>query len=214
MTILIFFTCPLSVWAQHQQIAPKNSSPEFIAQLSDSAWVRLVDIDKSLVLDIRYATANNFTKKAIYPCADAILRKDAAMALKKAGQVFQSKGLLIKVFDAYRPPSAQWVLWYSTPNKLYVSDPRKGSKHSMGIALDITLVDKYGQELDMGTPYDSFSPMSHHSCEELPTHVLKNRQILKSVMESVGFVAIKSEWWHYNFLRNYGQAEIAFDCGQ
>jgi D-alanyl-D-alanine dipeptidase len=201
----------VSVWAQ-PKVAPKNSSQSFIETLSDTAWVRLYDVDKTLFFDIKYATAQNFTCQVVYPCADPMLRKEVAMALKKANALFKEKNLIIKIFDAYRPPSAQWLLWKNSPTKLYVSDPRKGSKHSTGASVDITLVNRFGVELDMGTAYDSFSPLSHHNCTEISQTAQNNRLLLKSVMESVGFVAIKSEWWHYNYFKSFSQTELKFDC--
>lgn len=192
--------------------AAKHTPAQQIRLLPDSAMVRLSDIDPTLVFDIRYASENNFTRKKIYPCPDVMLRKDAAFALKRANDLLKAKKYRIKVFDAYRPPSAQWKLWNHTPIKLYVTDPRKGSKHSMGISIDLTLIDESGKELDMGTAYDFFGEASHHAYLSLPDKVISNRNLLKTTMESVGFTPIKSEWWHYNYFRLYSIVEIPFDC--
>ena len=188
----------------------------YFESLADSAMVELIQYDSSLVLDIRYATENNFMKQKVYPCAKALLRKVAAKAIFEANEKFKEKGYRIKVYDGYRPLSVQWILWNTTTNKNYVANPRKGSNHNKGCAVDMTLVDEQGNELNMGTEYDFFGKEAHHTFTDFPketkNEILKNRTLLKSIMASVGFSSISNEWWHYNFKIKYPVSDTPLPC--
>jgi zinc D-Ala-D-Ala dipeptidase len=182
-------------------------------ELPDSAFVDLMRIDTTWVLDIRYATEDNFMNKAVYPCAKALMRKVVAEALLKAQKKFLDLGYSIKIHDAYRPLSVQWELWNSTDKKGYVANPTKGSNHNRGCAIDLTLIERQtGKELDMGTSYDFFGKKAHHTYTDFPTEVLENRRQLKTVMESVGFKSISNEWWHYDFPRRYPVSDFPLPC--
>jgi len=157
---------------------------------ADSAFVRVIEYIPDVVLDLRYATENNFMQKKVYPCAECLLRYEAVKALKKAQEDFKKKGCSIKIFDGYRPLSVQWKLWNSTDKKQYVSNPKYGSNHNRGCAVDLTLVDSTGRELDMGTDFDFFGKKAHHSYTNLPKEVLENRRILKTVLAKHGFSKI------------------------
>ncbi|AKA36039.1 M15 family metallopeptidase [Flagellimonas lutaonensis] len=166
--------------------------------LADTTFVRLADFSDDFVYDIRYATENNFLKAKVYDCAECYTRVKTAKALIKANKEFISKGYRIKFFDCYRPNSVQYKMWQLVPNPQYVANPVKGSIHNKGGAVDITLVDMQGNELDMGTDFDFFGKKAHHEFTELPDEVLQNRKLLKETMEKHGFWAIRTEWWHYN----------------
>jgi len=167
--------------------------------LSDTAFVEVIQIDNSILLDIRYATPNNFMKKAIYPCGKCLLRKKVAYALSAAQADFKAKGYRIKIYDGYRPHSAQWKLWENTPDKNYVADPKKGSMHNRGAAVDLTLVDQNGKELDMGTPYDFFGKEAHINYTKHSKEVLANRKLLAQILKKHGFGTTKTEWWHFSY---------------
>jgi len=188
----------------------------YFDKLEDSAMVELINYDSSLVLDIRYATENNFMNQKVYPCAKALLRKVAAVALFDAHQKFKEKGYRIKIYDAYRPLSVQWILWNKTTNKNYVANPKKGSNHNKGCAVDMTLIDADGNELNMGTEYDFFGAAAHHTFVDFPAktkgEILKNRKTLKTIMESVGFKSISNEWWHYDFKIKYAVSDVPLPC--
>lgn len=188
----------------------------YFEKLEDSAMVELINYDSTLVLDIRYATEDNFMKQKVYPCAKALLRKVAAEALFEAHQKFKEKGYRIKIYDGYRPLSVQWILWNTTTNKNYVANPRKGSNHNKGCAVDMTLVDSLGNELNMGTGYDFFGKEAHHTFVNFPAdtkdEILKNRKTLKTIMASVGFSSISNEWWHYNFKIKYPVSDTPLPC--
>ncbi|WP_338762731.1 M15 family metallopeptidase [Bernardetia sp. ABR2-2B] len=198
---------------QAKQEAEKKA---YFEKLEDSAMVELINYDSSLVLDIRYATENNFMKQKVYPCPKALLRKVAAEALFEAHQKFKEQGYRIKIYDGYRPLSVQWILWNTTTNKNYVANPRKGSNHNKGCAVDMTLVDSLGNELNMGTGYDFFGKEAHHTFTAFPTEtkdeILRNRKTLKTIMENVGFKSISNEWWHYDFKIKYPVSDTPLPC--
>jgi len=170
-------------------------------------------LDPSIKLDIRYATADNFTKSKIYDCPRCLLRPDAAKALVKAHKALQKRGLGLKMYDCYRPRPYQQRLWDKVPNPDYVTPPAKGSMHSRGAAVDLTLVDKNGKELDMGTPYDFFGKEAHTDNTNLPATVLVNRRLLSDALEAAGFKGIRTEWWHFSFQgKNYPLSDYVWPC--
>jgi len=162
---------------------------------------QLIDLESLRIpLDVRYATADNFMKKQLYPVAKAYLRAPAARALVEVQRELAQRGIGIKVFDAYRPYRVTVAMWEPIRNTDYVADPAKGSRHNRGAAVDLTLIDlETGKEASMPTPYDDFTPRAAHAFQELPAEVLANRAILREVMTKHGFVPFESEWWHYDF---------------
>ena len=178
-----------------------------------NGFVDIQAADPSIGLDIRYATTDNFTRAKIYDCARCLLRPEAAHALEKAHRTLQQQGLGLKMFDCYRPRPYQQRLWDKVPNPDYVTPPAKGSMHSRGAAVDLTIVDANGQELDMGTPYDFFGPKAHYDYTQLPGKVLANRRLLRQTMEAAGFQGIRTEWWHFSFQkRNYSLSDFIWEC--
>ncbi|MGK0314840.1 MAG: D-alanyl-D-alanine dipeptidase [Saprospiraceae bacterium] len=151
------------------------------------------------VLDMRYATDNNFTKNQIYPCPRCFLRPvmaDKILTLQK--DIKKKYGMSLKLFDCYRPRPAQQKLWDIVPDARYVTPPDKGSMHNRGLAVDMTLVGKDGKELDMGTEYDFFGQEAYTTNTNLPKHVLKNRKVMTKLMEIHGMKGIRTEWWHFS----------------
>lgn len=146
---------------------------------------------------IAYATADNFTGKPVYQRPGCYLHPDAAACLTAAIALAKPLGLRFKVFDAFRPSEAQWVLWSHTPDPDFLADPRRGSPHSMGAAVDLTLIDGVGRELDMGTAFDAFTPLSHHGNLEIPADAQRNRALLLGLMTAAGWDFYRHEWWHY-----------------
>ncbi len=182
----------------------RSSLPEF---------VDIHQMNPSIILDIRYATNNNFLHQAVYPQARCFLVKEAALKINAVQKELQSLGLGLKIFDGYRPLSVQKKMWEIMPNPSYVANPAHGSRHNRGCAVDLTLVDSLGNELPMPTPYDTFSPRAHHSYQAIPAQVRINRWILKTVMEKHGFKPISSEWWHYDLVhwKKYPVMDLSFD---
>ena len=163
-------------------------------------FTELTAFDPTIALDIRYATTNNFTKAQMYDCARCFLRPEAAAAILKVHKALKVKGFGgLKMFDCYRPRPYQQRLWDKVPNPDYVTPPKKGSMHGRGLAVDLTIIDTDGKELDMGTEFDNFTERAHSDYQKLPKNVLENRQILRGALEAAGFKSIRTEWWHFSF---------------
>ena len=150
-----------------------------------------------VVIDLIYAGENNFTGRTIYDHPLCFLHPQAEAGLRRAIAAAREAGFRLKILDAFRPQEAQEALWAVAPNPDYIADPKKGSNHTRGVAVDLTLVDADGQALDMGTPVDTMSPASHHFHEAHPAAVQVNRMRLLTVMLEAGFVHHPREWWHY-----------------
>lgn len=153
-------------------------------------------------LDIAYATPNNFTGQAVYARPGCYVHPEAAEKLARAIELARPLGYRIKIFDAFRPAEAQWVLWNHTPDPDFLADPRRGSAHSRGAAIDLTLIDAAGgEELDMGTPFDAFTPLSHHGRTDVSQGAQRNRIILLGLMSAAGWDFYQKEWWHYQLFQ-------------
>lgn len=168
-----------------------------LLSLEDSAWVDLQQLIPQADYEIRYATTNNFMELQVYACPGCYTRLAVAKSLMAVQQNLDSMGLSLKFFDCYRPSSAQWALWKKTPDPRYVHPPKQGSMHSRGNALDLSLVDSLGQELDMGTPFDYFGKEAYWSYTQHSEEVNKNRKLLRQQMQAAGFSTIRTEWWHF-----------------
>jgi len=149
-------------------------------------------------IDLRYATADNFTGKLVYkPGAQCYLNPDAVDKLETAIALADAQGYQFLIFDAYRPTEAQWKLWEHTPDPNFLADPAKGSPHSRGAAIDLTLTRRNGTALDMGTAFDAFTPLSHHGNQKINAEAQRNRLILMGIMTTAGWDFYRNEWWHY-----------------
>ena len=151
-----------------------------------------------LKLDIRYATAKNFTGRALYGAPRCLLRPAVVERLARAQEAAAAQGLGLKVFDCYRPLAVQRAMWTLVPDERYVADPAKGSRHNRGAAVDLTLVDATGRELVMPTAFDDFSARAHRDYEDLPAATLANRALLERIMQDAGFSGLATEWWHFD----------------
>lgn len=181
----------------------------------DTAFVIMNKYASGFSYDMKYATDDNFLNKTVYSCDDCLIRKAVADALKRANTQLIAQGFRIKFYDCYRPVAVQHQMWEIYPNAKYVANPNTtGSIHNRGGAVDITLVDLDGHELNMGTSFDHFGKEAHHAYTNLPDTVLANRRLLKKTMEAHGFKPITSEWWHYNFklARNYALSDFSVKC--
>jgi D-alanyl-D-alanine dipeptidase len=166
------------------------------------------------VLDLRYATTNNFVKEKMYECGRCYLRTEVAQAAVQVHQDLKKQGYGgLKMYDCYRPRSVQYQLWKKVPNPQYVADPRKGSMHNRGSAIDLTIVDKNGKELDMGTEYDFFGEEAHYDYTKHSAEVLKNRRLFRAAMEKRGFNGIRTEWWHFSYAKKkYNLSDFKWKC--
>jgi D-alanyl-D-alanine dipeptidase len=190
---------------------------EYKASIKQNPKKELIDLEQyipGIVLDIRYATTNNFTGEQIYNLAKAYARKPVADAVKRAQAELQKQGLGIKIFDAYRPYKATVRFYEVYKDTTYVASPYKGSRHNRGCAIDMTLINlKTGEELKMPTGYDSFQKEAWPSTPIKDPEARKNRALIIQVMEKQGFKVNGSEWWHFDFIgwRNYEVLDIDFE---
>ncbi|WP_373517113.1 M15 family metallopeptidase [Pricia sp.] len=196
-----------------KQNRPQKSFRTF-KNLADTTFVRLAEFSHGFAYDMRYATKNNFLKEKVYDCAECYTRVKTAKALLAANSDFYDKGVRIKFFDCYRPNSVQYKMWEIVPNPQYVANPKKGSIHNKGGAVDITLETLEGEELNMGTDFDFFGKRAYHDMIDLPQEILDNRKLLKQIMEKHGFWSIRTEWWHYNLgaASNDKVADFKWEC--
>lgn len=159
--------------------------------------VQITEQTHEVLIDLMYASENNFTGQVIYHHPLCFLHPQAEAGLRRAIAAARGFGFRLKILDAFRPQEAQEALWAVAPNPDYIADPKKGSNHTRGVAIDLTLVDADGQALDMGTPVDTMHPASHHFCVDHPAQIQVNRMRLLTVMLEAGFVHHPREWWHY-----------------
>lgn len=158
---------------------------------------QLVEIaDPNIVVRLAYASADNFTGRVLYTDPRAFLRAEAAQALINAGNTLATKNVRLVLLDAFRPVSVQRALWSVRPDPEFVADPKVGSDHSRGIAVDVTLADASGW-LDMGTDFDAAVPQSHHDRSDIRAVAIQNRSLLRDTMAAAGFEENPLEWWHY-----------------
>lgn len=153
-------------------------------------------------IDLVYATKDNLSGHVIYKTPDCYLHERAAEALRQAVHLARPLGLRFKIFDAYRPSEAQWALWHALPDPEFVADPRRGSPHTRGVAIDLTLIDGQGRELEMGTGFDEAIPQSHHGSTEVSVTAQQNRFTLIGIMMAAGWDNYKNEWWHYQLFNS------------
>lgn len=161
------------------------------------ALLTIAPPDYDVELALAYATPDNVTGRPIYAHARAYLHEDAAAALARAVTLAGALGLRLKIFDAFRPSEAQWVLWNKFPDPEFIADPRRGSPHSRGVAVDLTLIDRDGRELEMGTGFDDFTARAHHANPDVSATAQRNRAILLGIMTAAGWDFYRNEWWHY-----------------
>ena len=150
-----------------------------------------------IALELRYASKNNITGKKIFFENKCFLHQDAYSKLLTAVEIAKSYNYKLKIFDGYRPQYVQETLWNHSPNPSFLSDPAKGSPHTRGVAIDLTLIDKKGSELNMGTDFDDFTKKAFHVTDKISYEAKKNRSILLSIMTLSGFDFYHNEWWHY-----------------
>jgi zinc D-Ala-D-Ala dipeptidase len=168
----------------------------------DPDLVELIKLDPTLRLDIRYATANNFLGRPVYKEARAFLQRPAAEALIRAHQKLKGQGYGLLIFDGYRPWSVTKIFWDATPadKKEFVADPKEGSRHNRGCAVDLTLFDlETGKQVEMPGEYDEMTERSHINYAGGSEESRRVRDILRTAMESEGFVVYEPEWWHYDY---------------
>jgi zinc D-Ala-D-Ala dipeptidase len=203
LLVILFSVAAFSGNAQYKYGIKPVTHSEYVRIVKADSTRKLVNLFEfipGLVLDIRYATTNNFTGEKMYNLARAYARRPVAEALKRVQAELKPHGLGIKIFDAYRPYRVTVKFYEVYKDTTYVASPYKGSRHNRGCALDLTLIDlRTGNELKMPTGYDSFKKEAWPSTPVKDPEIRKNREALIKVMEKHGFKVNGSEWWHYDF---------------
>jgi zinc D-Ala-D-Ala dipeptidase len=160
--------------------------------------VDLSEIIPEISSDIKYATTENFAKQKLYTVPKIYGAIATARDLKIVQDSLRKRGLGIRIYDLYRPRIVQFLMWEIVPDANFVADPKSGSRHNRGSAVDLTLYDlKTGKDLAMPTPFDDFTEKASHSYTNLPDSIKVNRALLKTIMESNNFESYNAEWWHY-----------------
>jgi D-alanyl-D-alanine dipeptidase len=187
---------------------------EEVLKDSNYQMLEVKSVIPTIVYDLRYSTTNNFTREQLYKDENkTYLRKPVLEALADIQKELSSIGYGLKIFDAYRPYKATEKMWKLIGDERFAANPKKGSNHNRGLAVDVTLIElKTGKELDMGTGFDSFTDTAHTSFINIPKHTLKNRFLLKEVMIKHGFHILETEWWHFTWEndRNYSVLDLSF----
>lgn len=178
--------------------------------------VELTKLDKTIRLDIRYATTNNFVGRPVYPEARAFLQRPAAEAAVRVNRKLRKEGLGLVIFDGYRPWSITKLFWefVSEEKRKFVADPIKGSKHNRGCAVDLSIYDlKTGREIPMPSGFDEFTDRASPDYAGGTDEERRNRDKLRDLMEAEGFAVNPNEWWHFDYTgwQDYAIYDIAFD---
>jgi D-alanyl-D-alanine dipeptidase len=194
-----------------------NKPPQETGTFNVTDLVELVKLDTTIHLDIRYATSNNLEGRPVYDEARAFLQRPAAEALVKVNRDLKELGYGLLVFDGYRPWSVTKLFWDLTPkeNKKFVADPKEGSKHNRGCAIDLSLYEiATGREVQMTGVYDEMSERSYPNYTGGTELQRRMRNLLRSKMEAHGFNVYEFEWWHFDFndWRSYRIGNIQFSA--
>jgi D-alanyl-D-alanine dipeptidase len=179
---------------------PPAASPATPAQVAGER-PDLVDVARLVpdaVLDLRYATSDNFLGRPLYPEARCLLLRPAAERLASAAARLRRRGYRLLLWDCYRPLSAQWEMWRQSPRPGYVADPARGSHHNRGAAVDASLAAADGRPVEMPTNFDAFGPRAHADATDgISRAALGHRRLLREAMEAEGFLVNPREWWHF-----------------
>lgn len=170
------------------------------SQIENFNLVNISNVNSNIILDIRYATNNNFLGFPVYSKPVCFLHKEVAEALNRVQAELSLIQLGLKVFDGYRPLSVQQIMWDTVQDERYVSNPAKNKgRHTRGTAIDLTLVDSDGRELEMPTGFDDFTEKAHSDCSDVSEVAAYHRKLLRDIMAKHGFQVLPTEWWHFDF---------------
>jgi len=208
---VLFAAALISVFSCKPKVDPANpynldlvnTYERYEALMAEDPDMELVDLEElipGIVLDIRYATENNFTGKQMYPAAKAYLRAPVAKAISEIQAELAEQNLALKIYDAYRPYAVTLYFWEVQHDTCFVAAPWRGSPHNKGYAVDVSLMSlETGEELQMPTEFDCFTEKASPTCMDLPQEAIDNRQILIDIMAKHDFTVNEDEWWHYNY---------------
>ena len=197
-------TLPETIPTEPETVPTLPPEPE-----SDDAFVRVLDYIPTASQELMYATENNFTGQVIYDFTEVYLRWGTVKKLQLVSEDLAQLDLYLKIWDGFRPVSAQFVLWEVCPNPTYVANPNNGySSHSRGNTIDLTLVDANGQELEMPTGFDDFSAKADRNYSDCTETAANNAQLLEILMEKHGFTGYSGEWWHFSDVTGYPVEQV------
>lgn len=207
--ILLFGTALCAPLARAQSAAPSEKNKR------EAHLIELIKLDNSIKLDVRYARADNFVGRPVYPEARAFLQKPAAKAVVRVHRELKKMGYGLVIFDGYRPWRITKLFWEVTPEekRIFVANPAKGSKHNRGCAVDLSIYDlKTGKLLDMPSDFDEFSERASPVYTGAAAEQIKNRELLRRLMEAAGFTVNANEWWHFDYKdwQDYAIYDIPF----
>lgn len=214
--VIFFYSCSSGPQLNKYGLKVIDNKQYYYEQVKEDSENTLVNLTKyipGIVLDIRYATDNNFTKHVVYEEPGAFLRKPAAEALKRIQNELLKEGYGLKIYDAYRPYSATVKFWDLVQNSTFVATPKSGSRHNRGCAVDLSIIDiKTGNELEMPTEFDNFTEKAGAYYKQISEQAAKNRALLQKLMTGNGFVIYEGEWWHFDFAawKKYDIMDIPF----
>lgn len=178
---------------------PAETEEEILPEPQDLIFVVVKDYIPDIYVDLKYATEDNFTGHIIYDFTNAYLRYGTVAKLAAVQADLKELGMGLKIWDGFRPVSAQYALWEVCPDNRYVANPKKGfSSHSRGNTVDVTLVDSEGNDLSMPSDFDDFSAKADRDYSDCTPEAANNAQILEILMEKHGFTGYKAEWWHFS----------------
>ena len=208
----------LALWLIHCPTAtPQDAPARETGPFRTAELVEIVTLDRTIKLDVRYATANNLAKRAVYDEARAFLQRPAADALVRAHRALREHGYGLLIFDGYRPWRVTKLFWDVTPpeKREFVADPAKGSKHNRGCAVDLSMYDlRTGREVEMPSAYDEMTERAYPDYNGGSADARQRRDLLRRVMEAEGFSVEPNEWWHFNYKdwREYPILDIPFSA--
>ncbi len=183
---------------------------------SNEAMRNLVEVQSlipEIEVELKYATADNFTGQVVYNFDHCLLQEEVILRLQDVQSELEPLGLRLKIWDGYRPMEAQCKFWELVPDERYVSNPKKGGRHTRGTAVDLTLITKDGQELPMPSAFDDFSEKAHRDYMGASAEEIANRELLETIMLKHGFIGLPTEWWHFDLVgwQNYPPIGITTD---
>ena len=183
---------------------PTQAMPVSVPEPEDEDFVPVVDYIPDILVELKYASEDNFTNQAIYAFQDVYLRYGTVKKLQKAQEELRAMGLGLKIWDGFRPVSAQFDLWAVCPDPTFVANPETGySSHSRGNTVDVTVVDSAGGEIEMPTGFDDFSALADRDYSDCSETAAENARMLQTIMENYGFKGYYGEWWHFSDTDSY-----------
>ena len=187
---------------------PTETAAVLQPEPADEDFVAVKDYIPDVLVDLKYATQDNFTGQVIYEFEDVYLRYGMVKKLAAVQDALRGMGLGLKIWDGFRPVAAQFKLWEVCPDPTYVANPEKGySNHNRGSAVDVTLVDSEGNELEMPTGFDDFSALADRDYSDCNETATANAMLLQETMEAHGMSGYFGEWWHFNNDNRYTPEE-------